>query len=233
MKESIQIGLLFINTAGILLILLALSGKTKQTRSGVIIDSCALIDGRIEEVIKSGFLNGDIVVPSFVLRELQMLADGNDTHKRARARHGLEIAEQLKKNHADRFYIDESIKSVDKTDEQLITLAKKRGARLCTTDYNLNKVAAVEGVVVLNVNELAQAVRPTFLPGDEQEVKILQKGEGRGQGVGYLDDGTMVVVDNAFKLIGSKQTVVIERSLQTVAGKMSFAHLKQSNNQKR
>ena len=114
MKESVQIALLAINTAGLLLILLELSGKTKKTRSGVILDSCALIDGRVEEVIRSGFLDGDIIVPSFVLRELQMLADGGDTHKRARARHGLEIAEQLKKNYADRFYIDESVKSVDK-----------------------------------------------------------------------------------------------------------------------
>ncbi|MEI7631920.1 MAG: TRAM domain-containing protein [bacterium] len=233
MNETLQTALLAVNTAGLFLVLLELAGKTKKNKSGVILDSCALIDGRVEEVIKIGFLDGDIIVPSFVLRELQMLADGSDTHKRARARHGLEIAEQLKKNYADRFKINESIKSTEKTDEQLIILAKKLGSKLCTTDYNLNKVAGVEGVVVLNVNELAQVLRPTFLPGDEQEVKILQKGEGRGQGVGYLEDGTMVVVDNAFKLIGSKQVVIIERSLQTVAGKMSFAHLKQSSNQKR
>jgi uncharacterized protein YacL len=118
------------------------------------------------------------------------------------------------------------MKLVEKTDEQLIMLAKKRHAKLVTTDYNLNKVASVEGVIVLNVNELSHAVRSNFLPGDEQEVKILQKGEGRGQGIGYLEDGTMIVVDGAQKLIGSKQVVVIERSLQTVAGRMSFAHLK-------
>ena len=155
-----------------------------------------------------------------------MLADGNDTHKRARARHGLEVAELIKDTYPTRFVLDKSIKTPDKTDEQLILLAKKRHARLCTTDYNLNKVAAVEGVIVLNVNELAQTMRPAFLPGEEQEVRILQKGEGREQGVGYLEDGTMVVVDGAAKLIGSKQVVIIERSLQTVAGKMSFAHLK-------
>lgn len=233
MKDSIQTALLIVNTLGLILVLAQLGGKRQKKRSGIVLDSCALIDGRIQEVIYSGFLNGDIIVPSFVLRELQMLADGNDTHKRARARHGLEIAEELKKNYADRFYIDESVKTVDKTDEQLITLAKKRGARLCTTDYNLNKVAAVEGVIVLNVNELARSLKPAYLPGEEQEVKILQKGEGRGQGVGYLDDGTMVVVDNAAKLVGSKQIVIIERSLQTVAGKMSFAHLKQTQSSKR
>lgn len=228
MNETIQTVILGLNTVGIAVILKAASSKKAPKQASIILDSCALIDGRIEAILASGFIDGDIVVPSFVLRELQMLADGNDTHKRARARFGLELAERLKISHPDRFAIDASMQIVEKTDEQLLMLAKKRHARLVTTDYNLNKVASVEGVIVLNVNELAHSVRPTFLPGDELEVKILQKGEGRGQGIGYLEDGTMVVVDNGLKLIGTKQVVIIERSLQTVAGKMSFAHLKRS-----
>lgn len=230
MNDYIQTGLIATNTLIIIWLLFRINrigaGK-RQARAGLVLDSCALIDGRIKEVIEIGFTDGgDIIVPQFVLRELQMLADGSDNHKRARARHGLEVAEELRKAHAQRFVVDESLSSTDKTDEQLITLTKKLGAKLCTTDYNLNKVAAVEGVTVLNVNELSRALRPMYLPGEEQEVKLLQKGEGRGQAVGYLEDGTMVVVDNAVKLIGSRQVVVIERSLQTVAGKMSFAHLK-------
>ena len=228
MKDYIQTTLLAINSLGLLWLIGKGTSVQKQDKpqNGIVLDSCALIDGRIKEILTTGFLDGDIIVPQFVLRELQMLADGSDNHKRSRARHGLEIAEELRQTHSKRFVLDESVKYADKTDEQLITLAKNRHAKLCTTDYNLNKVAAVEGVIVLNVNELAQTLRPTYLPGEEQEIKILQKGEGKGQGVGYLEDGTMVVVENGAKHIGSRQFVVIERSLQTVAGKMSFAHLK-------
>jgi len=220
--------LLIANSCGLAWLIYAqLAGRERQQKD-IVLDSCALIDGRIAEIAKTGFLTDRFVVPNFILRELQMLADGSDTHKRARARHGLEVAEYLKATYPTKFVLDKSITKPDKTDEQLILLAKKRHARLCTTDYNLNKVAVVEGVVVLNVNELAQTMRPSFLPGEEQELRILQKGEGRDQGVGYLEDGSMVVVDAAAELIGTKQVVIIERSLQTVAGKMSFAHLKQA-----
>lgn len=231
MNEILQTGLITTNTLLVAWLIKKqyAGGSYGTSAGGVVLDSCALIDGRIQEVISAGFVDGDIVVPQFVLRELQMLADGSDTHKRARARYGLEVAEQLRQAHSKRFVLDESIRIAEATDELLIKLAKKRGSKLCTTDYNLNKVAAVEGVVVLNVNELSQSLRPTYMPGDEREVKILQKGESRGQGVGYLDDGTMVVVEHGAKYIGTKQTVVIERSLQTVAGKMSFAHLKKRN----
>ncbi len=227
--EPVQTALLVSNTLGLGWLLYSALNKREKRAGGIILDSCALIDGRIVDIVKSSFLLDTLIIPHFVLRELQMLADGNDSHKRSRARHGLEVAESLRATLLNRVIIDSSIKQIDKTDEQLLLLAKKRHARLCTTDYNLNKVAAVEGVIVLNVNELAQALRPSMLPGEEQEIKILQKGEGFGQGVGYLEDGTMVVVDRAAKLIGTKQLVIIERSLQTVAGKMSFAHLKNVN----
>lgn len=184
MNESMQSVLLALNTLGLMTIIKTTYEKRKPKHGAIVLDSCALIDGRIEAIIATGFLEGNIIVPSFVLRELQMLADGSDTHKRARARYGLELAERLKTIHPERFIIDTSMKLVEKTDEQLIMLAKKRHAKLVTTDYNLNKVASVEGVIVLNVNELSHAVRSNFLPGDEQEVKILQKGEGRGQGIG-------------------------------------------------
>lgn len=216
---------------GWLLLLHARSNQPKL-QNGIILDTCALIDGRIVEVTRTGFLHEVVIVPQFVLRELQMLADGSDNHKRARARYGLEASEQLRQLLGDRFVVDSTVSADHTTDDNLILLAQKRHARLCTTDYNLNKVAASEGVQVLNVNELAQAMRPTFLPGEEQEVKILQRGEGRNQGVGYLEDGSMVVVEGAAKLVGTKQQVVIERSLQTVAGKMSFAHIKQAKRQR-
>lgn len=227
MNESIQTFIITVNT----LLVLSLFMKSKPQSSGkkkasIILDTCALIDGRIKDIYATGIVNTEVVVPKFVLRELQMLADGSDNHKRSRARYGLDIAQALREQLGDMYIIDDYQPGATTTDDNLLLLAKKRGAILCTTDYNLNKVAANEGVTVFNVNELAHAMRPNFLPGEEQEVKLLQKGESRGQAVGYLEDGTMVVVDNAAHLLQTKQVVVIERSLQTVAGKMSFAHLK-------
>ena len=232
--DTLVLILVIANNLGLVWVIYTLLASRQKSTGGIILDSCALIDGRIVDVAKSGFLlTTTIVVPHFVLRELQLLADGNDSHKRSRARFGLEMAESLQSILINRVVVDATYKSTEKTDEQLIALAKKRRAILCTTDYNLNKVAAVEGITVLNVNELARALRPTLLPGEEQEVRILQKGEGFGQGVGYLADGTMVVIDRGAKLIGTLQVVVIERSLQTVAGKMCFAHLKQTRPTKR
>ena len=227
MNESIQTFIITVNT----LLVLSLFIKSKPQSSGkkkasLVLDTCALIDGRIKDIYATGIVNTEVVVPQFILRELQMLADGSDNHKRSRARYGLDIAESLRAQLGSMYIVDTYQPGAATTDDNLLLLAKKRGAILCTTDYNLNKVAANEGVTVFNVNELAHAMRPNFLPGEEQEVKLLQKGESRGQAVGYLDDGTMVVVDNAAHLLQTKQVVVIERSLQTVAGKMSFAHLK-------
>jgi len=192
-------------------------------RRKIILDSCALIDGRIVDLVRTGFVSDELVIPKFILRELQLLADGKDPHKRERARFGLEIAAELQEYSWANVSIDES-NVPGATDDKLVRLAKKRGAVLCTTDYNLNKVATVESVRTLNVNELAQSLRPVTLPGETIEVKILQKGSNGDQGVGYLEDGTMIVVDGAAKSVGASVQVVVDRMHQTVAGKMVFAH---------
>lgn len=201
------------------------SKSHKKTRK-IILDSCGLIDGRIVELASAGFTPSQIVIPQFILRELQLLADGNDSHKRARARFGLDVAKKLQSiNTAEVTVNRQDFLNITATDDKLVELAKKISADLYTTDYNLNKVASIEGVRVLNVNELALSVRPLVLPGESLKVKIVQKGSGRGQGVGYLDDGTMVVVDNALKFVGKIIDVQVDRYHQTDAGKMLFAQL--------
>ncbi|MGB4759026.1 MAG: hypothetical protein WBP26_03125 [Candidatus Saccharimonadales bacterium] len=191
----------------------------------IVLDSCALIDGRIVELVKSGFVADELIIPKFILRELQALADGADSHKRERARFGLETAVSLQE--ITKVTIDDAdYANTLKTDDKLIILTKERKGALCTTDYNLNKVASVEGVRVLNVNELSQALRPIALPGEQHTIKIVQKGSNKNQGVGYLDDGTMIVVENGAKYIGKTVIVIMDHMLQTVAGKMAFAKLK-------
>ncbi|MBW3568960.1 TRAM domain-containing protein [Candidatus Parcubacteria bacterium] len=200
-----------------------LKNNSKSARK-IILDSCGLIDGRIVELVSAGFTPSQIVIPQFILKELQLLADGNDSHKRARARFGLDVAKRLQTiNTAEVTINRQDFYGLRATDDKLVELAKKISADLYTTDYNLNKVANVEGVRVLNVNELALSLRPLVLPGESIKVKIVQKGSGRGQGVGYLDDGTMVVVDNAIKLIGKTVEVQVDRYHQTESGKMLFA----------
>lgn len=218
--------LIVIATLGFLLIqnggLSAIPGRGSRRR--IILDSCALIDGRIVELVKTGFVTDTLVVPKFILRELQTLADGNDSHKRERARFGLEVVVQLQE--VTPLKIEETnYTTVRAIDDKLILLAKELKAALCTTDFNLNKVATVEGVQVLNVNELSHALRPVILPGENQTIKIVQKGNNKNQGVGYQEDGTMVVVENGAKYIGKTVAVTVEHMLQTVAGKMVFAKL--------
>jgi uncharacterized protein YacL len=188
----------------------------------VILDSCALIDGRVVELARAGFLPENLLVPQFILAELQLLADGSDSHKRERARFGLEIVQQLQKEAGLHVTIARDLISAKTTDEKLVLLAKKLGADLFTTDFNLNQVASIEGVRVLNINELSHAMRPVALPGEDFEIKIVQAGSNRDQGVGYLEDGTMVVVDNARRDIGGTIKVKVTKSHQTVAGKMLF-----------
>ncbi|MDB5166748.1 MAG: hypothetical protein JWM37_820 [Candidatus Saccharibacteria bacterium] len=198
----------------------------KKAGQKIILDSCALIDGRIIAITEAGFGAEELIVPEFIVHELQLLADGHDAHKRERARFGLDVVQQLQSNEQLTVILDTTrFDDIQHTDDKLVALAKKLNARLYTTDFNLNKVAAVTGVQVLNVNELAQSLRPEALPGETKQIKLLQKGQGREQAVGYLDDGTMVVVDKARTLIGKSVTVVVERMHQTVAGKMVFAHL--------
>lgn len=197
-------------------------------RRKIILDSCALIDGRIVEVVNSRFVADELVIPQFIINELQLLADGNDSHKRERARFGLDIAHQLQDAAPTTVAIDRSVFTEAKaTDDKLILLAKKLRGTLCTTDYNLGKVAAVEGIHVLNVNELAQALRPVALPGETLKIKIIQKGSNRDQGVGYLEDGTMIVVDGAARHIGKLMPVTVTRMHQTVAGKMVFGQVRE------
>ncbi|HEX5456629.1 MAG TPA: TRAM domain-containing protein [Candidatus Saccharimonadales bacterium] len=220
--------LLLLGIIGLLFYKRPEKAKTLSSRKGksLILDSCALIDGRIVELANAGFINNELVIPKFVLQELQLLADGRDSQKRERARFGLDVANRLQENKNCDVRIDRTeFPEVKTTDEKLIRLAKKLSAYLYTTDYNLNKVATVEGVKVLNINELALSMRPVILPGEKKKVKIVQKGSGKGQGVGYLEDGTMVVVENAVKLIGSMVSVEISRYHQTESGRMIFANL--------
>jgi uncharacterized protein YacL len=203
--------------------------EIRNTKKGgeVILDTCALIDGRIVELTSNGFLAGRVVIPEFILSELQHLADGSDAHKRERARFGLEVVQQLQTNDELDVVVDTSdFADITHVDDKLVALAQKRQAPLYTTDYNLNKVADIKGVKVLNVNELAQQLRPLALPGETKTVKIVQKGSSKNQGVGYLDDGTMVVVDGAARSVGKMVTCEVTRIHQTVAGKMIFAEIK-------
>jgi len=204
--------------------------KIKNSKQKVaLLDSCALIDGRIVELVKTGFAPDHLVVPEFIVSELQLLADGNDSHKRERARFGLEVVQQLQQEPGISLDIDHTKINVKTTDEKLVKLASKNGADLYTTDFNLNQVASIEGVRVLNVNELSHALRPIALPGETHEVKIIQTGSNRDQGVGYLEDGTMIVVDNARRDIGKKIKVHVTRTHQTIAGKMLFAQKSSDN----
>jgi uncharacterized protein YacL len=197
-----------------------LKGGSKK----VVIDSCGLIDGRITNLVESGFISDTLVVPEIVLKELQQLADGRDSHKRERARYGLDVAKILQDNKNTEFEIDRTVKSPsEKTDDILVQICKKSGDKLYTTDFNLTKLAEIEGVTVLNVNELAQQLRSIALPGEKIQVKIMQKGSNPRQGVGYLDDGTMVVIDDAAKLKGRIVKGEVVKVHQTVAGKMIFA----------
>lgn len=202
---------------------------TGKRQRKIILDSCALIDGRVAEIVRSGFVSDELVIPQFVLNELQLLADGHDGHKRERARFGLDIAHELQ----DAAFgltvtIDRtSFPEVPATDDKLIALAKKVEGFLYTTDYNLAKVAAIERVSVLNVNELAQALRPVALPGEALNIKITQKGSNPNQGVGYLEDGTMIVIEGGARHIGQIVEVMVTRMHQTVAGKMVFGQIKE------
>jgi rRNA-processing protein FCF1 len=197
---------------------------SKRAGRPILVDTSVLIDGRIIAVAKSGFIGDTLVIPRSVIGELQFLADNADHDKRTRARYGLDVVKELQNMpHMVVEILQDGSKAEEGVDERLLTLAKKYSAAVCTIDYNLNKVAVVEGITVLNVNELAQSLRMAYLPGEKMLLELVQKGQDSHQGVGYLTDGTMVVVEQASKHIG--QTIEIEfiRSLQTAAGKMMFA----------
>ncbi len=190
----------------------------------VVVDTSSIIDGRIADICQTGFLTGPLLVPRFVLRELQHIADSADSMRRGRGRRGLDILNKLQKDATVPLVIheDDGEPGVE-VDALLVMLARRLHCPIVTNDYNLNRVAGLQGVKVLNVNELANAVKSIVLPGQELNLKVIQEGKEAGQGVGYLEDGTMVVVENGRRAIGSTVTVMVSRVLQTAAGRMVFA----------
>ncbi|HEX4825477.1 MAG TPA: PIN domain-containing protein [Candidatus Polarisedimenticolaceae bacterium] len=192
------------------------------SRVPALLDSSALIDGRIAEVAAAGFLEHELLLPGFVLAELQRLADAPDAARRQRGRRGLTIVETLKAK-APLTVVDDDAPHEAEVDAKLVDVAARRGAVLVTTDYNLGKVAAIRGLTVLNVNALALALRPVVLPGEPLRVTVVKEGKEAGQGVAYLEDGTMVVVEQAQRRIGETLDVVVTSAIQTAAGKMFFA----------
>jgi uncharacterized protein YacL len=229
MIELLNLILLLI-AVGMLGILLRRRPRTRRAADAVILDSCALIDGRIIDLVRSGFLRSHLVIPRSVIAELQHLADHGDSYKRERARYGLDVAKQLQEG-TDVTVSNEPMDAGKPVDERLIALAKQRNALLYTTDFNLNKVAQIEGVKVLNVNEIAQYLRPHVLPGETADIKIIDRGQDRQQGVGYLPDGTMVVVEHAGSRKGRTIKVEFTRMLQTQAGRMMFAQARDPRKQ--
>lgn len=204
--------------------LVAQSVKPAKVKNSILLDTSVLIDGRIVSIVRSGLVSAKLIVPRSVVRELQFMADKADHDKRERARYGLDVIDQLQNLEGVTLeVVDDGITSQKGVDEQLMNLAMKWQAKLCTIDYNLNKSARVQGIQVINVNELAQALRVNYLPGESLQVSLIQPGQESHQAVGYLDDGTMVVVDNAKTFIGKSITVEATRVLQTAAGKMMFA----------
>ncbi len=188
-----------------------------------ILDTSVIIDGRVADICRTGFLEGTLVVPHFVLRELQQIADSADSIKRNRGRRGLDILEKVKSVPGITVQIvEKDFPDVKEVDLKLIELAKELGAKIVTNDFNLNKVSQLRGVEVLNINELANALKPVVLPGETMKVFILKEGKEYNQGVAYLDDGTMVVVDNARRMIGKTIATQVTSVLQTTAGKMIF-----------
>ena len=189
-----------------------------------LVDTSAIIDGRIADIVRTGFLRGELVVPEFVLRELQQVADSGDPLKRARGRRGLEVVQGLRSE------VTVATPEIDfpelaDVDAKLLKLAKQRGLRILTTDYNLNRLARIQDVVVLNVNELANALKPAVLPGERLEIRLIREGKEPDQGVGYLDDGTMVVVEGGRRRVGHTVDVQVTSVLQSPSGKMIFTRI--------
>jgi uncharacterized protein YacL len=201
-------------------------GEKQGKKSYKILDTSVIIDGRIADIAETGFLDGVIMLPRFVLRELQLVADSADSLKRNRGRRGLDILQRIQKIASlDVQIVDDDFPTVREVDLKLIELAKVYEAKIVTNDFNLNKVAQLQGVPVLNINELANALKPIVLPGETMKVFILKEGKEYNQGVAYLDDGTMVVVDNARRMIGKNVEISVTSVLQTTAGKMIFGKL--------
>jgi len=199
--------------------------RQEQRDEIIILDTSVIIDGRIVDIAQTNFIEGRFIVPRFVLRELQQIADSQDTLKRNRGRRGLDVLNRLQKDERLGVKIhEEDFPEIKDVDAKIIKLAKLLDAKVFTNDFNLNKVAELQDIKVLNINDLANALKPVVLPGEEMSVKITREGKEYNQGVAYLDDGTMVVVDNARNMIGQTITVVVTSVLQTSAGRMIFAN---------
>ena len=192
--------------------------------SNKLLDTSVIIDGRIMDIMAAGFLEGQLVVPNFVLEELQKLSDSADNLKRAKGRRGLDLVQDLRISYKDQVVVvDNDYDDISEVDAKLVRLAKQAGAAIITNDYNLNKVAGIQGVKVLNINELANAIKPVVIAGEEMHVYLVKEGKEANQAIAYLDDGTMIVVENGRHSIGSSIPVVVTSVLQTAAGRMIFA----------
>ena len=188
------------------------------------LDTSVLIDGRIADIVDTGFLEGQLTIPSFVLRELQMVADSSDPIRRKRGRRGLDIVKRLQESRYPVSIVERSVGTQNtEVDDKLVLLAKEMHGAIITNDFNLNKVATIQDIIVLNINDLANALRPVILPGEDMTLLVLKEGKEEGQGIGYLDDGTMVVVDDGIHYLGRQTDVQVTSVLQTAAGRMIFA----------
>lgn len=202
--------------------------RMEESENSKILDTSTIIDGRIADICETGFIEGTFVVPQFVLYELQHIADHQDPIKRTRGRRGLDILHRLQKQTFVKVKIVEyDFPKLKDVDTKLIALAKRLSGKIVTNDYNLNKVAELQGIEVLNMNQLSTALRPSLLPGEQMNMRILKEGKEHGQGIGYLEDGTMVVVDEAKKLLGKTVDIIVTSVLQTTSGRMIFARLRE------
>lgn len=199
-----------------------------EARTPKILDTSVIIDGRIADILRTGFIEGTLIVPGFVLEELRHIADSADLLKRNRGRRGLDVLNHIRKEMGIAVRVlEKDYEDLPEVDSKLVRLAQEVGGQILTNDFNLNKVAELQGVRVLNINELANAVKPVVLPGEEMQVQVIKDGKEAGQGVGYLDDGTMIVVENGRRFIGQKINVQVTSVLQTAAGRMIFARPRQ------
>jgi uncharacterized protein YacL len=204
---------------------------TSTIARNILLDTSVIIDGRISDIARTGFLAGTLLIPRFVLNELQYIADSPDSLRRQRGRRGMEVLSQLQKDSAVPVRIsDIDVEGVREVDDKLVVLARQLRSPILTNDYNLNRVAELQGVAVLNVNELANAVKSVFLPGESVSVNIIQEGREVGQGIAYLDDGTMVVVEDGRDRMNNRTNVTVTKVLQTAAGRMIFARIDESKN---
>jgi uncharacterized protein YacL len=207
---------------------------SQKKDGGKILDTSVIIDGRVADICETDFLEGPLVIPQFILQELQHIADSADSLKRARGRRGLDILNRMQKGDTVEVkVVDDDYPDIKEVDAKLIALAREMNAKIVTNDFNLNKVAQLQGVPVLNINQLANALKPMVLPGEVLHLQIMREGKEQGQGVAYLDDGTMVVVENASRHLGEEVEASVTSILQTTAGRMIFTTIKEEQRQRR